>query len=232
MAFPESKGPNLEQYMPLLQRKRDYVKRIYPLDSNNWILEAAKDGVIIHSLYDEPAGLKIIRSQTLIKAPLTVIIQVLEDIEVGTEWDKSLESIKAVHKFGDTYILHTVVKKLPLVVQREAVIVGKLFYEPDGVALMASTSINYPGLEESIYRVRATAHLIGWYIKPDPLDAELTEFTLIMHVDPEGWVPKWALNWFAYTEGFNVRELGKYVENVHKEQKRQMTEENEHENEQ
>lgn len=220
MTFPGPKRPNLEQYLPLLEQKRDYLKQIFPLESNNWILEAQKHGVIIHSLYDQSTGLKIIRSQTLIKAPLKLIIQALEDIEVGTEWDKSLESIKTLHKSGDTYILHTVIKKLPLVVQREAVIAGKLFYEPDGVVLMASTSINYPELEESIYKVRATAHLIGWYIRSDALDAEFTEFTLVMHVDPEGWVPKWALNWFAYTEGFNVRELGKYVENVYRNQKR------------
>jgi len=201
-----------EKYEEILRNKLEEFKQFYN-GNHNWVLEAERDGVKIHSIYDKKTGLKIIRSQGVFKAPPRKVVEVAEEVDVVLEWDKTLEDIKALHRSNEYYIMHTIVKKIPFTVQREAILLARFFHEPDGIIHGVSTSLDsHPEVEDTIYRVRAKANLIGWVLKPVPKDPEQTDFTLILHVDPKGWIPKPAFNWFAYNQGFNVKPFGEYVE--------------------
>ena len=209
MQQPES----LKKYDPLLEERLVFLKQIYPLDSNNkWSLEVEEDNLTVHSQYDQESGLKLIRAQTVINAPASKIIEVAKEVTVSLEWDKTLEDCKQLYEKDGYHVLYALVKKTPLVVQREVVILAKFFYENDGSVYNVATSIDFPGIEESIYKVRAKAHLVGWVLLPDPNDPNKTNYTLILHVDPLGWVPKAIINYFSSTQGYNVRTFGDYVE--------------------
>ena len=204
---------SLRKYDPLLEEKLVFLKQVYPLDSNNnWTLDVEKDNLTIHSKYHQETGLKIIRAQTVINAPADKIIAVSKEVTTSLEWDKTLENCDQLYYKDGYHVLHALVKKTPLVVQREVVILAKFYYENDGTIYNVATSIDFPGIEESIYKVRAQIHLIGWVLLPDPSDPNKTNYTFIMHVDPSGWVPKTLINWFSFTQGYNVRVFGDYVE--------------------
>jgi len=210
-----------ENFEKILREKLEFLKQ-FNNQEHPWALEAERDGVKVYSIYDQETGLKIIRSQGIFNAPPRKVVEVAEEIDVVLEWDKTLESIRALHRSKEYYILHTVVKKLPLVVQREAIILARFFNEPDGIIYGVSTSLDsHPDVEDSIYKVRAKVHTIGWVLKPVPNDCEKTDFTLILHVDPKGWIPKPAFNWFAHNQGFNVKPFGEYVEKRYLQEKMQ-----------
>ena len=209
MQQPES----LRKYDALIDERFAFLKQTYPLDStNNWSLEVEKDNLTIHSRYHKETGLKMICAQTVINAPPSKIIDVGKEVTTVLEWDKTLEDCKQMYEKDGYYILYALVKKMPLVVQREVIFLSKFFYESDGSIYSVATSIDYPGVEESIYKVRAKAHLVGWVLLPDPSNPNKTTFTLIILVDPLGWVPKTVINWFSFTQGYNVRTFGDYVE--------------------
>ena len=103
-------------------------------------------------------------------------------------------------------------KKIPFIVQRESIVIARFIYDADGTIYGIGASIkDYAGVEESVY-VRAEAYLIGWTLKPDPNDPEKTELTYILNIDPKGWIPKPAFNWFVHNQGFNVKPFAEYVE--------------------
>lgn len=205
-------------YLKLLEEKRQYLKKIYPLDSKNfWEKEASNKDVVIYSQIDKKTGLKIIRATTRIRAPKQKIIEVVEDVAVILEWDKTMDDAKIIHKTENYYILYTLVKKVPLIDQRESVFLGKFYHEEDGTILGVGTSIDHPAVPKSEDKIRATAYLVGWVLKSDPNDPNLTDYTLILHINPEGWIPNTVFNWFAHGQGFNVKPFGDFIEKKWKE---------------
>jgi len=211
-------------HQKLLEEKFVYLKELNSKPLDAWRPEAEQDGIKVHSILDEKTGLKIIRAHTFFKAPAEVMVEVASEIEVILEWDKTLETVRALRRSKDNktdyYIIYMITKKIPFIVQREAIILARFFYDDDGTIYGVGTSIDqHPEIEDSIYRVRAAAYLIGWVMKPDPADPERTELTYILNIDPKGWIPKPAFNWFVHNQGFNVKPFAEYVENRHKKNK-------------
>jgi len=202
-----------DEYEKIFQEKLVYLKDLNSRSVDTWNLEAEKDGVKIYSIYDDKTGLKIIRAQTVFKAPALTMVEVAEEIDPILEWDKTLDSIRALYRSKDYNVIHMIIKKIPFTVQREAIVIAKFMYDDDGTIYGVGTSLDeHPDVEDTIYRVRASASLIGWVLKPDPVDPEKTELTYILNIDPKGWIPKTAFNWFAYTQGYNVKPFAEYVE--------------------
>lgn len=205
-------------YLKLLEEKRQYLLKIYPLGWKNlWEKEASNKDVVIHSQIDKKTGLKIIRATTRIRAPKEKIIEVVEDVAVILEWDKTMDDARIIHKTDDYYVLYTLIKKVPLIDQRESVFLGKFYHEEDGTILGVGTSIDHPDVPKKDDKVRATAYLVGWVLKPDPNDPNVTDYTLILHINPQGWIPSTVFNWFAHSQGFGVKPFGDFVEKKWKE---------------
>ena len=220
------------KYDQILREKFEVLKNIYPLyPRNNWQLEKEKYGIKIHSVYDSSTELKIIRSQGIVKSPASKIIEMGHNIEIATEWDNTLESVKIIHKTEDDYaLIQTVTKKVPLVTQRESFILSKIFHnEEDGSTFVVSTSCDIPGIKSSSDRVTAQIHLLGWVMNPDVSDPNITNLTVILHVDPKGWIPKSLFNSFAHEQGFNMRFLAAYAEKKYREESSSSSSEEEEE---
>lgn len=200
-------------YRKLLDEKRKYLKELYPLDSKHtWQEDACDKGITIHSQFDPNTGLKIIRANIKINAPPANVIEAGEQPEVILAWDKTLEDIKIVRKIKEFYIFYVLIKKLPLVDQRESVLLAKLYYEDDGTIEGVSCSIDYPDIPKSENKVRSTAYLVGIVAKPEPDDPNKTDYTYILHASPEGLIPVALYNWFVNGQGFNLRPFTDYME--------------------
>jgi len=203
------------QYDKIIREKLEHLKEIYPFyPKNNWQLEKEKYGIKIHSMFDAKTQLKIIRSQGIIKAPVSKIVEMGQNIEIATQWDNTLESVKILHKEGDNCaVIKTLTKKTPLIAPRESLFLSNIIKEEnDDSTYIISTSIDCPAIKESEGCVRAKIHLLGWVMTPDAYDSNLTVFTVVLHVDPKGWIPKAIFNSFAYEQGFNMRFLAEYAE--------------------
>lgn len=211
-----------KDYTKFLEEKLVYLKKVYPLDDrNNWIFQDEKDEVTTYSMYDRPTGLKIIRGEGLIKATRKKLVEIAEAVTPALEWDDSLEDIKLLTQTKDYYIFYALIKKKPLVVQREVILLAKFFYEDDGTVYAVAGSISsHPNIEDTIYKVRAKTYLLGWVLKPSPRNSEHTYCTMILHGSPEGWIPKPLFNWFSQTQAFNVLRLRNYAERQNNQKER------------
>ena len=211
---------NKDQYDKILKEKLQHLKEIYPFyPKNNWQLEKEKYGIKIHSMYDKRTQLKIIRSQGIVRAPVSKIVEMGHNIEIATEWDNTLESVKILHKEDNYALIKTVTKKAPLITQRESIFLSNIIKEEnDESTYVTSTSIDCSEIKENDACVRANIHLLGWVMTPDANDSNKTIFTVLLHVDPKGWIPKAIFNSFAYEQGFNMRFLAAYAEKSYNEE--------------
>lgn len=179
---------------------------------NKWSLDKDKDGMKIYIKADKASGLRMIKAETIISVPAAVIankIIVADDI---LSWDKSLAEHDILEDHGTYRIARALSKKVPIIAQREALLVATTHEFQDGSFLVFGRSIDHPDYPVKKGIVRPYLHLFAWHLKPCANDSDKTEVTYILHVDPRGSIPKELFNLGIETEAKKVRLVKKYLE--------------------
>lgn len=198
-------------YSAFLEEKLILLKKIIPLTSQNeWKQSKEKNGIKIHLKKDNKSQLYIVRSEGVVKSPISEVMKLLNDNNRVMEYDNTLESIKVIEEISNQSIVYTITKKPgPFIDKRDCITVLN-YKEEDGSIIYFGGSIDYPNFPINKGNVRGEVPLIGYLLTL--VDDLNTKIVYVIHVDPKGLVPKFMINAFCEDQAMTILNIKNILE--------------------
>lgn len=186
--------------------------------ASEWKLERDRDGIQVYTRRVKGIAFKEYKGVVHIKASLSTVIAVFEDLTSATEWIDSYSEMKLIERVSPTQAYTYAYIPAPWPVRdRDAVVFSTLSQDPatKTVTIIQKAIPNKTPLRKKAVRVkRIDGH---WTLVPKA-DGTI-ELTYQLLSDPGGGLPAWLVNLVAVSQPFDtltglrkVAQSGKYKE--------------------
>lgn len=166
-------------------------------DSLTWVQEYQKHNTVIHIAAVENHDIKAFRAVSTFDASLQQMVGAITDMTRFTDWMHGAKEAYVVKKLADNVQACYFRNDVPFPLKdRDGVIVQKVIQEAPGRVRIHLNLMNELVPEDSHY-VRVD-HLEGDWLIEDLGDGKV-QLTYQIHLDPQGMIPDWAVN-FLITE--------------------------------
>ncbi len=178
----------------------------------DWKFETEKDGVKIYSRKVKGTNILSFKAVGFVDAPLDKMLAALRNVEVATEWDKSLLVKKTLKDHSlieaDTY---SVVDLPTFFDDRELVLNNILDYdEKTHELIVRAKSVDLKDAPRNKKYTRAEIRIAEFRIKPE--NDLFTKMSMECMVDPKGDIPPWLANIVQQDMPYNfIKNLEKFA---------------------
>lgn len=162
---------------------------------HDWKLIADKEQIRVYSSAVPDSKIKAIKVDCVVDAPIAQMLALVLDVEAGTQWVYKTKSCKLLRKVSPTELYYHSEISLPWpldnrdfvahLVARQNPATGVVTIDGPVVAGMVPVKKNVVRVSDSKGR---------WVLTP--LDGK-TRIEYMLHTDPGGYLPAWAVNAFA-----------------------------------
>lgn len=162
---------------------------------HNWKLIAEEEQIRIYSSAVPDSKIKAIKVDCVVDAPLAQMVALVLDVEAGTQWVYKTKSCTLVRKVSPTELYYHSEISLPWpldnrdfvahLIARHNPATGVVTIDGPVVAGMVPVKKNVVRVSDSKGR---------WVLTPL---ADKTRIEYMLHTDPGGYLPAWAVNAFA-----------------------------------
>ena len=198
-----------QDYVQLAESSLDKLQQICSSD-DGWTFVKEKDGVAIHSRYQEDNSIIMMRGSTTMPASADAVLKATEDYNARTIWDELFISGKIVHKIDDDHqIIHFSFKSPSMLVYNRDFVLSKAVVRRDGVILANHVSTTHPDAPEQKGFVRGEIYATGYYIIP--VSDNESKCVYVIQLDPKGWVPTKVVNMIATKQPMVLAKLKKHL---------------------
>jgi hypothetical protein len=160
-----------------------------------WKRISGDDGITVYSRKMANSSVVALKAESIIQVPIGKVMTVMDQIEQQPEWVPSLTEAKEVKRisFYERVVYSSGNAPWP-VKDREFLVHSKLAVD-QAERKMAVTmqSIEDPEVPVHRRRVRGELHTSTIVLQSLENDTQ-TYFSIEIHSDPKGWVPKWIVN--------------------------------------
>jgi hypothetical protein len=176
------------------------VFRVYPLPGQNeWKLKTEKEGIRVYAEVVPDSKIKAVKAVGEYNATASELVALLMDIKTSPDWVYHVKSCKMINQVSPSELYYYLEINVPWPASnRDLVVHLKVSQDPDTKVITIDAPA-VPGLvpvKKGIVRIDES---IGkWTITP--LGTGQIRVEYVVHVNPGGSVPSWAVNLFA-TEG-------------------------------
>lgn len=197
-----------QQYIDAAEATIDKLLELATTDEG-WKFVKDKDGVTIHSRYNDDSPIVMFRGKTSFNVSAQEVLKCTEDLVARPSWDALfIEGI--VHKqFDETHQILQFKFKSPamMVSNRDFVMARAVRTFPDGSILSNHVSVVYPGVDEVRGFVRGDVFASGYHIVPT---ADGCTCVYVVQIDPKGWIPSAVVNSVAVKQPLVLASMTKY----------------------
>lgn len=164
---------------------------LFAQDGDGWVFKSEKDGVKVY--YKKTSDIHEIKMVTSMKASLSGIVQLLNEVENYPKWGYKLSEAKFLKRVNDKEFYYYSKLDFPWPLSdRDIIVLTKL--EQDSVTRrITSTSYAKPDYlpeNEDVVRIRTTT--TKWTIVPGTSGWLYIEYYI--YSDPGGNIPEWLVN--------------------------------------
>jgi hypothetical protein len=161
--------------------------------SQDWIFEKEKDGIRICTRPEPGSKFIAFKGETEVKADITEVIAIIEDVEQFDEWDKDVKEIKVLEHQPGKMLKYYVVYDLTWPIQDRDLCIEAVFAMDtnNGNTLLVSSSIPeaMPANEDFI---RISDYWQRWILEQK--ENGIIHITIEGFADPAGDIPAWIAN--------------------------------------
>lgn len=161
-----------------------------------WKLISEKDGIYVYTQQLEDSKFKAVRAVCTVDCPVGRLAYVLMDVSNTKDWVYATKVCKLLKKMSPTDIFYYSEVELPWPVSnRDFIIRITLTQDPKTkiARIVAENHPDYVPEKKNVVRIPKSAG--NWILTP--LADGRTKVEYVIHVDPGGSVPAWAVNMLA-----------------------------------
>eukprot|EP00455_Lapot_gusevi_P045797 TRINITY_DN5912_c0_g1_i1.p1 TRINITY_DN5912_c0_g1~~TRINITY_DN5912_c0_g1_i1.p1 ORF type:complete len:954 (-),score=260.10 TRINITY_DN5912_c0_g1_i1:40-2901(-) len=185
------------KYLDIADKALDSLLELVHLPEDSWEFLNETDDVRISSRSIKGSACKMFRGLGIVHANPVDIMAIIAD-PARRKWydDMCVESSRFMELDSSTSLIYQTFEARDWcrTAARDFVMVTKWTRLQDGTCVVVGKSVTHPDYPEGKKRVRATAHLGGWVIKPSQKVSSRSLVFYFMQVDLGGSVPSWAAN--------------------------------------
>ena len=166
---------------------------VFPKTVSAWELAKSGDGITVYTRGVEGSGFKEYKALARIKASLSSLVAIVEDIEVYPSWIHTCKEGKLLKKINEKETYNYTVNEAPWPVRdRDAVVHNKISQNPENrvVTIEIKGIPDYIPEKTGVQRVRK----IDGFWRFTPLENGSVEVVYQVHSEPGGNLPSWLVN--------------------------------------
>ena len=187
------------------------IANVAASDKYNWQLDINKNGVKVYTAPVEGYDIKAFRGSAVYNdTTLSEMLGLIQDMDHFHEWVHGALKASVIKKISETEQACYYVNKVPILKNRDGVIVQSVSQDPDSLVVSVTLS-SQPKLVKRKSQFARITHLAGvWQLKP--LGNKQVELTYQLHLDPGGLIPDQIVNIMLKATPYNTLvNLGKQL---------------------
>jgi hypothetical protein len=160
-----------------------------------WIPVSNDDGIVVYSRKVPNSPVVALRAESMIRAPIGKVMTVMDQIERQPEWVPSLTEAREIRhiSFYERIVYSCGHAPWPIK-DREFLVYSRLEIDPEERKItLTMKSTKDPDVPVHGRRVRGELRS-GIIVLQSVENDTRTYFSIEIHSDPKGWVPKWIVN--------------------------------------
>lgn len=206
-------GVLTQDVIDMMDLKLRQVKKYASLDpSNGWQLESDKNGLKIHTRYDNSSGCRWVRGEAVINGTPDDVERVLYSPTNEADYDDTRAESKTIEEISG-YYFHYFRSKRPnfLVSPRDLVTCSRWIKEGETTYCFGA-SIKHPQMPDRPDLVRAEVLIWGYVLQPLLIDTNKTNVTYILGTDAKGSLPKPIVNLFISKQAYGLLKIRDWID--------------------
>lgn len=160
--------------------------------AEDWVERFNEDGIAVHTRPMAESSFQEFRGRTVVPAPLDSVLATILDGDRFHEWFPDCPRSELLERNGDVQLQYTVTAAPWPVSDRDAIYEMAVSRDESGGSALVRVGVRpdaYP-LQDSMVRVEKAKG--SWTLRS--VDADRTEVTFQMHLEPGGGIPAWLAN--------------------------------------
>ena len=163
---------------------------------DGWEMVKEANNTKVYTRKTSDSDYEQIRIVTKVQAPISEIVNALEDVNYHQEWVYETKETKLLEKRGVGDFEYYALMNMPFPVKDRDIIIGvKRSQDPNTKVVDIKSVALLNKMEEKPKRVRIKTFLSTYTISP--LDNQWVEVDYFMSADPGGKLPAWIVNMFT-----------------------------------
>ena len=180
----------------------------------NWEQAKDKNGIKVFTSKPEGQALEDVKITTKIKAPISQIVDILEDVSQHTEWMYGVKSSVLIDGTGngsDHFFQYQIIDMPFPTKDRDIIVEYKKKIEKDGNTVIIDSKANTTLKQPTDDYIRITDFESSYVLTK--IDDHTTDVEYLLSADPGGKLAKWIINMFTTKGPFeSMNELKKRAE--------------------
>jgi len=161
--------------------------------AQDWEFATEKDGIKVYTRYENESRYKSFKGETDIKADITVVSSLIEDVKNFDRWDKDVSEIRVLEHEHGKMIRYYVVYDVPWPFKdRDLCIEARITTDQANGAIEISAKSVPEAVPLNEDKERITDYWQNWFIQPEEKD--MVHISLEGFADPAGDIPAWIAN--------------------------------------
>jgi len=177
----------------------------------NWIFTKKKNDCNVYWMRHEGSPLILIKGEGVVDATVQDLMTFCSKVETACSIDPMFLEGSEFEDLGGGHVhVYVSFSMPPMIANRDFVYHGFDKILEGGIGVSFGRSVVHPAQPEKHGFVRGHINSTGYVFRPVEGDPVKTLAQYVVHVDPKGWIPTWAVNMSAADQGSNVDKMQKY----------------------